>query len=180
MVSILDAEKAVCKMMDSVKGFIESDLGQKGQDDPSLVTRAFEKAEAEAAVAGPLTVCPPADNDSSDIQDRLARMELTLDKFVEPHLKSTFETATKSQCTEGFFVESVGLDNDEEDKKNKEKEIEKIKSRLQAIQTTLHRLTVRYLNPIQQRQDDIRSGKVSDCDKKKGATAAVDASIGHS
>jgi hypothetical protein len=44
---------------------------------------------------------------------------------------------------------------------------------LEKVQQTIRDLKSRYLDPIRQKQKDLRAGIISDCEKDKGAFAAV-------
>ncbi len=147
---VTEAEKTVCEMVDDVIAFIKSRNGPKGLDDPSINTTAIEKAKQ--AVDGPITTCP----ESGTVEDRLTRMEQTLQQFIEPNLKQTYEMTV---VCESFASVSDSLVDPA--------------SRLHAIRQTIHTLKAKYLNPIQQKQADLRQGRVSDCDKKRGAITAV-------
>ena len=161
-------EATVCKLIQDVRNFITADIGQPGQDDPSLITAAMQKAVD--AVNGPITICITASEELNDtnkpdnlsIDDRLTRMERTLDQLVEPQLKLAYD---KSMTCEGFASDS--LDSVSETVESKQKE------RLAAIQTMIATLTKRYLDPLDQKQADLKAGQLSDCEKRKGANTAI-------
>jgi hypothetical protein len=148
-------EAAVCKLITDVRNFITSDIGQPGQADPSLITAAMQKAID--AVKGPITTCPeapasaPAPSDPAIIEDRLARMERTLEQLVEPQFKYTYD---KAMTCEGFASGTP-------------------QERLTAIQATIATLKARYLDPLDQKQADLQAGHLSDCEKRKAANTAI-------
>jgi len=158
-------EAAACKLITDVRNFITADIGQPGQDDPSLITAAVQKAVD--AVNGPITICltestSTATPNQLSIDDRLARMERTLDQLVEPQLKLAYD---KAMTCEGFASDS--LDSVSETVESKQKE------RLAAIQATIATLTKRYLDPLDQKQAELKAGHLSDCEKRKGANTAI-------
>jgi len=184
--AILSTEAEVCDLVDRVNEFIESDLGQRGQDDPRLLAGA--KHDALMRAGGPVTRCPPmplllnevteeqdhVDQDKEDqdqdkkdkkekidqeINDRLSRMERTLSSLVEPQFKSTYDISMRCN-TEGFTSDQLSP-----------------AERLVKIKETMVRLRSQYLTPIQQKQADLQKGILSDCDKKRGASAAIDVSM---
>ena len=167
---IKKAETAVCKMKEEVIIFIKNDNGQKGLDDPSLNDRSINYAISK--VDGPITTCPPTD-EPADLNEHLTRMEHTLAQFIEPQLKAAYEKSMN--CSEGFMVPASARRR----RRGLEPflDLDDSAQRLQAIEHTLHRLTVQYLAPIQQKQKDLQSGKVSDCDKQKGSKTAVGSSM---
>lgn len=138
------AEEAVCEMMASTISYIRNDAGPQG---PDAITSAIQQSIANAG--GPVSQCPPiAVNDTTseqELDERLTRMENSLNGLVEPEAKKTFAA---TQCTEGFADQG---------------------SRLAAIQQTIQSLQSQYLDPIQQKQRDLQCGRLSDCERKKGA-----------
>jgi len=163
-------EAMVCKLIEDVRNFITADIGQPGQDDPSLITAAMQKAVD--AVNGPITICLTESTESSrstestdklSIDDRLTRMEQTLNQLVEPQLKLAYD---KSMICEGFESDSMDLASDP-NAESKQKE------RLTTIQATMDMLKKRYLDPLDKKQADLKSGQLSDCEKRKGANTAI-------
>lgn len=150
-------EAAVCKLIDDVRNFITADIGQPGQADPSLITAAMQKAID--AVKGPITNCPgdsapapaSAPSDPAMINDRLSRMERTLEQLVEPQFKYTYD---KSMTCEGFVSGTP-------------------QERLTAIQATIAMFKKRYLDPLDQKKADLQAGHLSDCEKRKAANTAI-------
>jgi hypothetical protein len=164
-VDLEKTEAAVCKLIQDVRNFITADIGQPGQDDPSLITAAMQKAVD--SVNGPITICLTESIDKADkadktdnlsIDDRLARMERTLDQLVEPQLKLAYD---KAMTCEGF-ADSETVDP-----------VPKQKERLAAIQATMDMLKKRYLDPLDKKQADLKAGHLSDCEKRKGANTAI-------
>ena len=174
--AIVKAESDVCALVDHVNTFIASDVGQPGQDNPSILKAAQNKAAA--ATMGPNTVCPGTELvpvDMNEAADRISRIERTLNLLVEPEFKATYD---KSMVCEGFDSDSdpdSDSDSDSDPDPNQDEAEIKVHLtvRLNAAQTTIKRLTTQYLDPIQQKQKDLQAGIASDCDKKKGATTAV-------
>jgi hypothetical protein len=176
------AESDVCTMTADIVEFIKNDVGKPGQDDPSLNDQAIQKAVSK--VDGPITTCPPAPQPTTvdDINDRLTRMEQTLNQLIEPELKHTYEVTFD---TKDCFVDFLGAKELKwrrrrrviEGFEDPQDEFIKMVDRLQGIQGTIASLTAQYLAPIQQKQKDLKSGKPSDCDKKKGAKSSVSSSL---
>jgi len=150
--SIIEAETEICALVADVKEFIESDNGQRGQDDPAINTAAIQ--DAMSSVGEPITSCPPS-ADLSGNMDRIRVAQLTLDRFIGPQLKRTFDKSMNCKITETF----VSLTSEE--------------PTLEKVQQTIRDLKSRYLDPIRQKQKDLRAGIISDCEKDKGAFAAV-------
>jgi hypothetical protein len=151
--SLTATEKVVCSLMGETDKFIQGDVGQAGTDNPALVVKA--QADALAQVGAPTTECP-LETKTLTVEDRLSRMEMTLAKFVEPAFVKTFKS---TQTCEGFETETS---------KESPNEI-----RLKNIKVTIHRLTGKYLEPIQKKTSELQQGIMSDCDRKKGAEVAV-------
>lgn len=147
---VAKAEADICSMLEDVSQFITNTFGKRGQDNPALPAAAFQAALA--AANGPTTVCPPAT--MVDAEDRLDRMERTLLLVIEPQFKTTYDTSVT--CNEGFADLSLTPVD-----------------RLQRLRATIDLMNSKYLRPIQQKQKDLQSGRVSDCDKKKGAKTAI-------
>ena len=176
------AETDVCTMTADIVTFIKNDVGKPGQDDPSLNDAAIQKAVSK--VDGPITVCPPAPQPTTvdDINDRLTRMEQTLNQLIAPELKHTYEVTFD---TKDCFVDFLGIKELKwrrrrhviEPFDDPQDEFINMVNRLQGIQGTIASLTAQYLAPIQQKQKDLKSGKPSDCDKKKGAKSSVSSSL---
>jgi hypothetical protein len=166
-------ETAVCKLIADVTIFIKNDNGQKGLDDPSLNDRSIN--DAVSKVDGPITICPPTD-EPTDINERLTRMENTLAQFIEPQLKATYEKSMKCS-SEGFMVPASARRRRRGIEPFLDLDLNDPVQRLKEIEHTIHSLTVQYLAPIQQKQKDLQSGKVSDCDKQKGSKTAVGSSM---
>jgi len=152
MADFTKAETTVCSMMGDLLQFIKNDAGKKGVDNPAIPTATLQLLIDGAG--GPVTTCPsPTDSllTSDIIDDRLSRMERTLERVIEPYFKSTYD---KSMSCEGF---DSPLPSD----------------RLKKVEALIRQLTVKYLTPIQKKQADLQKGIASDCDKKRGSKAAV-------
>jgi len=143
---IEEIEKEICELVASSDGYIVNDVGQPGQDDPAVLAAAKQKARGSA----PITSC---DMNASQMEDRVSRIENSLKNFTGPQLKKTYDTVIP--CKEGF--ESASLS-----------------SRLKKIKETIATQKSNLLSPIQQKEKDVKAGKLSDCEKKKGANAAME------
>jgi len=139
-------EATVCALKEEVRKFVASEIGQPGQDDPSLITNAMN-------VGAPLADC----TQGLPLNERFARIERTL-IFAEQVLKRTYD---KLMTCEGF-----GSREDLEDYVNNQE-------RLKIIQAKIYSLTKMYLEPLLQNQRDLQKGIISDCNKRRGASAAV-------
>lgn len=140
---VTKTEAAVCKLKEHVRTFVASELGQPGQDDPSLITRAMDVGAPTIDCTGvPLL-----------LEERLTRMERTLNELAEPVLKKAYD---KTMTCEGFVDAYPDPD-----------------LRLKNIQAKLYTLTKKYLDPLLQNQSDLKKGILSDCNKRKAANAAV-------
>ena len=142
------AEEAVCEMMATAVSYIRNDVIQQG---PDAITEAIQQAITNA---GPVSRCPPhpavtETTSEKELEERLTRMENSLNGLVDPGVQKTFAA---TQCTEGFA--DMG-------------------SRLAAVQQTIKTLQSQYLDPIQQKQRDLQCGRLSDCERKKGMINSV-------
>ena len=157
--AIRAAEAEVCKLVVETNNYIQSDIGQAGSDNPSLVTAAQQKAAAAAAATGPILGCPlPAADEGLQPEERLDRMDRTLDKLVEPELKRACAKAGVCNTNEGFDSAPATASP--------------LQTRLDAIVIKIKTINALYLAPMKQKQADLQSGKASDSDKQKGAAAA--------
>ena len=145
--TIDQTEAAICKLKEHIRTFVASDLGKAGQEEPTLISQRMN-------VGSPTVACDSTTQ--LTMEERLTRMEITLDKLAEPELKKTYDATMK--C-EGFAT-PLANPNDPKD-------------RLSAIQTKLSTLTSMYLDPILQNQRDLQNGILSDCNKKRAADAAI-------
>jgi hypothetical protein len=145
MADIESLEKEVCALVASSDSYIMNDVGQPGQDDPAVLAAAKQKARGSA----PITAC---DLTSTQMEDRISRIENTLKNFTGPQLKKTYDTVIP--CKEGFEPASLS-------------------SRLKKIKDTIATQKSNLLSPIQQKEADVKAGKLSECEKKKGANAAI-------
>lgn len=143
-------EKQVCTLMASSDTYITNDVGQAGQDNPAVLAKAKQDARGSGTM-------PECELTPTVIGDRISRMERALGVFTGPQLKKTYDKTVP--CTEGFAdaVKPIGSFTD----------------RLQAIKGLINSQTKQYLTPIEQKEKDVKAGKLSDCEKKKGANAAV-------
>ena len=155
-------EKEVCTMKDEVRKIIASNLGQAGQDDPMLIEKDME-------VGSPTTVCRSTESPLTE-DERLTRMETTLVKLAEPVLKKAYDTIMK--C-EGFAPYLEGFENSTTSTTSTLAHPNSSSDRLSVIQNKLRMLRSMYLDPLLQNQQDLQSGKLSDCNKRKAANAAI-------
>jgi hypothetical protein len=150
---LADTEARVCALMEEANKFIQGEVGQAGTDSPALIKKA--QGSALSRVGAPTTDCSLTSVKLSD-EERLSRMEVTLAKFVEPEFKKTYDS---TMTCEGFQSMNPRIDDNA--------------TRLARIQTTIHRLNGKYLEPIQQKTKDLQSGRLSECDRKKGAEVSL-------
>jgi hypothetical protein len=139
-------EKKVCVLMTASNKAIASDVGQPGQDDPAVLNAALTAARG----AAPVPVC---ELNPAELESRISRMENALTNFTGPQLKKTYDK-TVPCISEGFADGSFA-------------------ARLQAINRLVDQQTSTLLVPIQKKEADVKAGILSDCEKKKGAKAAV-------
>ena len=169
-----EAEKRTCALIAEVDKFIESDVGIAGIDSPWLVKEAKQKArdavnmpmpeclsetktEEKQLTNNPACPCPCPIKETEaekpiDDEERLKRIQAALTMFTGPQLKATYDISMR--C-EGFTSEK---DN---------------KLTLDAIKAILEEQETKLLAPILQKQVDLKAGKLSDCDRQRGADAAV-------
>ncbi len=162
LVEIAQAESDVCKLVTRVDGFIQSDVGKPGMDDPALVMEAQESARAGLS----LTPCGSSsgsaaaatEEEATDINHRLTLLETTLASFTGPRLKTAYDkTVPCGPAAQEGFVDMPPTPE----------------TRLAAIRTAIADQKRRYLGPIDDKTAALQRGDVSDCDKKRGAATAV-------
>jgi len=180
-------EAEVCKQLREVFVFKQSDLGKAAIDNPLLLADAIY-GMVQAAV-GPITECTaPLPLPSSDISippltptgipvsdemflthneqiaDRLDRAYRTLKFVVEPQAAATFATtdtcSTKTNENEAFddLTPSAATT---------------LINQLTECVSLAASIRSRYLDPIARKQADLRAGRLSDCDRQKGAGAGM-------
>lgn len=155
---ITQAEKDVCDLMTRADGFIQSDVGPPGQDNPGLVTTA--QANARTAAGGPVVDCSAATLDVSgdaatnEAENRIARLETTLNGFTAPVFQKAYKAS--NTCEESFDDPAVRLDD--------------LQKRLATIQSLITQQRQNYLKPIDDKNAAMQRGELSDCDRQKGAT----------
>lgn len=164
---ISDTEQKVCDLITRVDKFIESNLGKKGHDDPSLVVAA----RAAARPADPITTCPIAPF-SSDVSDsviladagnRITRLETTLSGLTGPQLQKTYNRTVPCPAVENF-TDMAGPT------------IESLQARLDAVRATLIDQQTKLLKPIDDKNERIQRHELSDCEKREGSKTAIKAS----
>ena len=147
-------EKQVCTLMASSDSYITNDVGQAGQDDPAVL----EKAKRDARGSGTMPECSMT---PAVIEDRISRMERALGVFTGPQLKKTYDKTVP--CKEGFDSPGSGSPGSSGS----------FEDRLKMIKETINNQTKQHLGPIQQKEADVKAGKLSDCEKKKASSTAV-------
>lgn len=166
-------EVSVCKLVDETNNYIQADVGPPGISTPELVTVAQQKAVA--AVPGPIVICAsssPSSPSSSGVKEsltpvqRLERLEMTLNQFVEPEFKGACIKASICSVGEGFESSSDDSDGSPTDPIV-------LQRRLAAVNAKVRTLTVTYLDPMNKKKEDLQKGQASDSDKQKGAAASV-------
>jgi len=163
-------EASVCKLVDETNNYIQADVGPPGISTPELVTVAQQKAVA--AVPGPIVTCPSSSSSSSGVKEsltpvqRLERLEMTLNQFVEPEFKGACIKASICSVGEGFESSSDDSDGSPTDPIV-------LQRRLAAVNAKVRTLTVTYLDPMNKKKEDLQKGQASDSDKQKGAAASV-------
>jgi hypothetical protein len=163
---ITDAEQKVCELIERSDKYIESDIGKPGQDDPSLVVAAQNKARA-AVPGGRLVDCTVgAIQPTLDTADaRLTLLENSLKWFTRPELDATYKKAMAG-C-EGFIN---GSNNPAP-----VVDLAALQARLDTINTEIADQHTTRLDPLDKQQAALKRGEVSDCQKKMGAGAGADA-----
>lgn len=159
LADISAAEADVCKLITRADQFIQNDVGKAGQDDPTLVTAAQQKARGDTD----MVVCGGDLADQLEIDHRLRRMEETLRAFTEPEFSRTYDATVP--CHEGF----VDISD--------EAEIASARQRLAAIRTTIQEQQRKYLGPIDAKTAAMQRGDLSDCERRRGAKTATAASV---
>lgn len=165
--SVNATEAIVCKYITQANLFIANKLGAQGQDDPRMVENAVQIAVN--SVGAPITMCdqvwnPPADVGEALQQnaERITRMEVTLSKFVEPIFKEAYETGTQCKDVSGS-VPATGVEGFDDAGSTRDLAV-----RVATIQNVLELQKKNYLDPIEKRVQDLKSGKISDCDRRMG------------
>lgn len=170
---IAEAEDAVCKYITRADGFIKNNIGKPGHDNPSLVSAAQQ--QARAAADGPITDCTatwPAtltdvssytlDQELADADNRLTRLETTLQGFTGVVFQNTYNKTVKCP-SEGFATSLSSL-----------------QQRLSAVQTMIKQQQTILLGPIDKKTEEIKKGHLSECDKARAKATAIPAKGGAS
>jgi len=155
---IVETEKDICTLMTRADNFIQNQVGQPGHDNPQLVASAQQQARDKAG--GQLTDCTTSGGDEpngtlSDAENRIARMEVTLNGFTAP----AFQQALKASQTCESFDDSTTLTD--------------LQSRLATVRATIQQQQRQYLKPVDDKQAAMQRGELSDCDRQKGATSGA-------
>jgi hypothetical protein len=154
-------EKEACDLITRADQFIQNDIGKPGQDDPSLVTAAQQKARS--TLPGPILECPssvspllgPSAEILSDFENRVSRLETTVLKFTLPEIQRTYDTVTK--C-EGFVSSDP---------------VSALADRVTALEASVDLQKSKLLKAIDDKTAALQRGEVSDCDKKKAGKTAI-------
>ena len=159
LADISAAEVDVCKLITRADQFIQNDVGKAGQDDPSLITAAQQKARGDTD----MVVCGGDETAQLEIDHRLRRLEETLRAFTGPEFKRTYDATVP--CREGFVDIS------------EEAEVASARQRLAAIRATIQEQQQKYLGPIDAKTAAMQRGDLSDCERRRGAKTATAASV---
>jgi hypothetical protein len=149
-------EDQVCALMASSDSYITNDVGKAGQDNPAVL----EKAKQDARGSGSGTM-PECSMTPAVIEGRISRIERALGVFTGPQLKKTYDKTVP--CKEGFESPLSGSPVSPGS----------FGDRLKKIKEKIATQKKQYLEPIEQKEKDVKAGKLSDCEKKKAANAAV-------
>jgi hypothetical protein len=152
---IATLEGEVCALVKTTNDYIGSDVGTAGLDNPSLVTAAQAQAVAPAI---PITDCSGC-TDCSGSEDRLRRMERTLDLFVEPVMKRACIKAGICPPIEPFVDAIVQLHQQNQ------------QNRMDAIALHIKKIKTLYVDPMDKKRQELQGGTASDDDKQKGAAS---------
>lgn len=161
--TIEQTENDVCGLFTRVDKFIEGGLGKKGHDDPALVT----SAQAAARPKEPITSCPVAPFDISestiltDAENRIARLETSLNAFVGPQLQKTYNRTVPCPAIEGFVDGTNGPT------------VESLQKRLDVVMDILRKQKRTLLKPIDDKNERIQRHELSDCEKQQGSKKAI-------
>ena len=147
------AEMQVRKLITRADTFTEGDLGNDGQKNPRLVADALGKARVSAG--GPLIDCSPGH--TGDFENRLTRLERTLQSFTDPIFKKALST---SNTCEGFSSNSIPTP----------KPVLTNEERIASILSLIQYQQTKYLKPIDDKVAALQRHELSDCDKSKGAS----------
>jgi len=163
-----ETEAIVCKYITQANLFTANKLGAQGQDDPRMVENAVQLSVN--AVGAPITMCDQVWNTPADIgealqqnNERITRMDVTLSKFVEPIFKEAYEAGTQCKDVSGSVPASTTTEGFDDASSTQD-----LYTRLKVIQNVLILQKKNYLDPIEKRVQDLKSGKISDCDRRMG------------
>ncbi len=161
--SVTDAEEAVCKFITRADQYIKSDVGPAGDKNPTLVSEARQKARTNIDLVlcsdgAPVANNSDSNNDLTALENRIARLESTLSGFTGVVFKKSYDETVP--CKESFVAVAASP-------------ADELARRLTAIQQTIQDQQTKYLDPMDQKTKDLRAGKASDCDKRRGAMTVV-------
>jgi hypothetical protein len=157
-------EKDACELVTRTDQFIQNDVGKPGQDDPSLVAAAQQKARDD--LPGGIIVCPvtasPIQGLSAeilaDLENRVTRLETTVLKFTLPEIQKTYDTATTCEGFEDVPVEDP---------------MKVLADRIGALEASADLQKSKMLKAIDDKTAALQRGELSDCDKKRGGDTAI-------
>jgi hypothetical protein len=158
---IAAAETASCKLITRTDAFIKSDVGKPGQEDPSLVTAAQERARSGLSLVDCGASWSADVSDAavqlSEAENRISRLEATLNKFTGPEIKKIYDNTVP--C-EGFATAPT---------------LPELRVRLDAVLKVMTDQQMKLLKPIDDKTAQMQRGEVSDCEKRRGAKVGATA-----
>ena len=165
---IATAEKTACGYITRTDKFIQSDLGEPGNDNPDLVTQAQQDARTKAG--GPITDCTSGEWDSvvpntADATNRITRLETTVNGLTAPVFQQAYQAQNTCESFRDFALETF------QDDSSDASVISALQQRLTVVNTTITTQQQKFLKPIDDKTAALNRGETSDCDKQRGANA---------
>ena len=188
-------ETEVCRQLQTVFTFRQGALGQSAIDNPTLLADAIHTmiqgaggsiTECSSALDGSATTIPPLSptgipvtddmfmTNPAGMQDRVDRALRTLTRVIEPEAATTF--ATLNTCGSAPVSVAAIIPATQQQQQQSTDPQTTLKSSISGALQMAAGIRNRYLIPIQQKQDDLHAGRLSDCDKQKGAATAMHSS----
>jgi hypothetical protein len=160
LADITESESIICKLIAKADDMIKGTVPPLGSPDPEAVAAAQQKARE--AVGAPLVACTDSPWESpttetaalQQIDERLTRMEATVQQFTGPQINTAY---TKLTTCEGF-EDAATLTTQQQ--------------RLLNVRTAIQQQE-EWLQKIQDKSDAMQRGEMSDCDRQKGAASAT-------
>jgi hypothetical protein len=164
-------EHKVCSYISRADDFIKNEVGPAGLSNPDMIRVAQEKARNK--VGGPLVDCGASWDrvipTFHDTDDRITKLETTLKRFTGAEFQKVYNMSVPCpRIIDVTDTDSIVLPSHDESfftNKDKEQVVAGFQKRLKAVKDTILVQELSMLIPIQQKVDDLRSGKVSDCDQ---------------